>query len=248
MISAVLIDSEPKAITNLEKLIRTFCRNIKIEGHATSAMESISLINGTRPELVFLDVADDNGFDIFHKIDNIDFSIIAVSSFRRYARKAVHFNVTDYLLKPITPDALIAAVNKVGKISREHSPIEGVNEAQEINDKPFTKIGLRTSKGTVYIALDNIIRLESSDNYTHVYTGNGGKYLITKTLKSFELILPQGKFIRCHQSHMVNLSHIEAYDKAEGSNLVMCNEHIVPVSRANRSRLEQVLNRMYPHV
>lgn len=248
MISAVLIDSEPKAITRLERLIRTFCRDIRIAGHASSANESISLINGTRPNLVFLDVADDSGFDIIHKIDNMDFSIIAVSAFKRYARRAVQFNVTDYLLKPITPDALMAAVNKVGNISPEYSPIDDVNEQQEITDKPFKKIGLRTSKGTVYIALDNIIRLESSDNYTHVHTGNGSKYLITKTLKSFELILPPGKFIRCHQSHMVNLSHIEAYDKAEGSNLVMCNEHVVPVSRANRTRLEQVLNRMYPHV
>ncbi|HEY9178954.1 MAG TPA: LytTR family DNA-binding domain-containing protein [Flavipsychrobacter sp.] len=248
MISAVLIDSEPKAITRLEKLIRTFCREIKIAGHATSANESISLINGTRPNLVFLDVADDNVFDIFHKIDNIDFAIIAVSAFRPYAKQAIQFNVADYLLKPVKPDALVAAVKKVGEISSADHLIEDGSTPGEIVGKPFTKIGLRTSKGTVYIALDNIIRLESSDNYTHVHTGNGGKYLITKTLKSFELILPPVKFIRCHQSHMVNLSHIEAYDKVEGSNLVMCNEHVVPVSRANRSRLEQVLNRMYPHV
>ena len=117
-----------------------------------------------------------------------------------------------------------------------------------ITGKSFAKIGLRTSKGTVYVAVDNIIRLESSDNYTNVHTGNGAKYLITKTLKLFEQILPQSRFIRCHQSHIVNLSHIEAYDKMEGNNLIMCNEHIVPVSRANRSRLEHVLNLMYPHI
>lgn len=144
-------------------------------------------------------------------------------------------------------DAPAAAVKKAATISTGNTD-EEANEPGEIIGKPFTKIGLRTSTGTIYIALDNIIRLESSDNYTHIHTGNGGKYLITKTLKSFELILPQSKFIRCHQSHMVNLSHIEAYDKAEGSNLIMCNEHVVPVSRANRSRLEQVLSRMYPHI
>ncbi len=248
MISAVLIDHEPKAIVRLEKMIRTFCHGIKIEGRATSAKESISLINDTRPNLVFLDVTGDNGFDLFHKIDRQDFATIAMSTFRHNAAQALQFHVTDYLLKPIEPDALVAAVNKVGKNSFPKIPVEETKTQEENSGKAFEKIGLRTSKGTVYVAVDNIVRLESSDNYTNVHTANGSKYLITKTLKSFELVLPQSKFIRCHQSHIVNLSHIEAYDKAEGSNLVMCNEHIVPVSRANRPRLEQVLNRMYPHV
>lgn len=119
---------------------------------------------------------------------------------------------------------------------------------EDTEGKTFSKIGLRTSKGTVYVAVDNIIRLESSDNYTNVYIANGARYLITKTLKSFEKILPPNVFIRCHQSHIVNLCHIDVYDKVAGNHLIMCNEHIVPVSRANRSRLEGILNKMYPHI
>ena len=97
-------------------------------------------------------------------------------------------------------------------------------------DAKLERIALHTSDKIVVAELNDIIRLEAMTNYTYFYFADGSKLLITKTLKEYDKMLSDSGFVRVHQSHLINMSHVQAYVKTEGGYILMKNKDIVPVS------------------
>ena len=85
-----------------------------------------------------------------------------------------------------------------------------------------------------FIALKQIIRCQSDSNYTSFFLNTGKVILVTRTLKEFELALESCRFIRTHQSHLVNADHIKSLVKSEGGYLKMSDGSSVPISRARK--------------
>jgi len=241
---ALLVDDEPAAIKGLESLLNLFCPDIKIIGVANSVNEALNQINLLAPELIFLDIEmkDGNGFDVLERTQNQNFSTIFVTAFDQYAIKALRMHAMDYLLKPIDPDELVAAIERVIKHGApDYKPLIESNTT-----KTFKKIGVPGSRGTTYIELDTICRLESSNNYTYIYCGETKPILISRTIKSFEELLPEGQFIRCHQRHIVNLDKVHAFERNDGAHLLMKDGAQIPISRANRSLVDKLLIARFP--
>jgi len=244
MIKALIVDDEPEALRGLDSLLKLFCPDVEVIGFAASVTGAIKQITELKPNLLFLDIElkDGTGFDVLAAVPEKNFSTIFVTAFEHYAIKALRLNAMDYLLKPADPEDLMAAVSKV----REQETPDYTHLLDARTTGKYTKIGVPSSKGTVYLELEDIVRLESSNNYTYIYCLNAKPLLISKTIKLFEEILPESFFIRCHQRHIVNLHYVRSYVRADGAYLLLEDNNQIPISRANRSKVDQLLGRKYP--
>jgi len=240
MIKTVLIDDEKLALDNLSILLSEYCKNIEIIGTANSINDGISLIQSKNPDLVFLDIEMPfgTGFDLLSKLDVINFQVIFVTAYDQYAIQAIKCNALDYILKPIDIDELKKAVSKLDIDSKKDNRIDSLLTSLKDTSLP-SKIALADDGGYTMVAIDNIIRCEASINYTVFHIENSKSITVSKTLKDFEEILPKDKFIRVHQSHLVNLEKIEKYYKTDGGYVLMSDNETITVSRRKRVDLEK---------
>src|SRR5215204_164626 len=115
MIKAILVDDEMHGLDTLGILLAEFCPEVQVIDRCPSAKKALESISKTKPDLVFLDIEMPvmNGFELLEQFEQIPFSVIFTTSYDQYAIKAIRFSALDYLLKPIDPKELIAAVHKV---------------------------------------------------------------------------------------------------------------------------------------
>jgi len=217
----------PLAIKSLEADIQDHLSDkLNIVATATGVVDAAKKIKTHHPQLVLLDIQmqDGDGFDLLDIIDQEEVKVIFTTASREYAVKAFRYSAVDYLLKPVSPDELIAAVSKIF-----HD--EEIEQAKSRKVLPVS-----TSDRLELVDLDRIIRLEASGNYSVLYLEGGEKIVVSKTLKSIEAKL-DSRFVRTHQSHIVNLDFIKAFNKTEGGYLVLQDETEIPVSVRKRSQL-----------
>lgn len=244
MIRTLLIDDEPEALRGLESMLGIFCPVVEIIGKANSVGRAVHEIQNLKPDLIFLDIAmrDGTGFELLEKCKERNFSTVFVTAYDQYAIKALRMNAMDYLMKPVDPDELCAAVVRV-----KNKPVpQYTHLLNSYATNQFTKIGVPGYKGTTYIDIDSIVRLESSNNYTYIYCGGQKPLLVSRTIKSFEGLLPSDRFVRCHQRHIVNLEMVHSIERNGGTNILMKDNTSVPVSRANKAIMDSLLSKRFP--
>ncbi|MBT8229302.1 MAG: LytTR family DNA-binding domain-containing protein [Bacteroidia bacterium] len=231
-IKAVIIDDMPLAIASLQKDIEDTALDIEVVGTAEGVISGAKLLKSVEPDLIFLDIhmGDGDGFDLLDIIDNKQYKVIFTTASRDHAIKAFQFSAIDYLLKPIDPELLKKAIEKMK------------GEAEEAPESYSGSITLNTQEEIRLARIDQIIRLEAMGNYTNFHFVNEPKLLVTKTLKEFERILPD-HFLRVHQSHLVNRNHIKAYIKTEGGYLLMNDGSHVAVAVRKKPGLIELLSK-----
>ncbi len=238
-INAIIIDDLQDSRDLLKQDLLDYCPHVNIIGEADGVVSGLKVIKQLNPELVFLDINmnDGSGFDLLEIINEPSFSIIFTTASDLYAIKAFKFSAVDYLLKPIDIDDLIAAVNKLenntAATKDNYELLKNNLETKEIE-----RIALHTQEKIHICPIADIIRCESSVNYTTFYFKDGSKKMITKTLKYFDQILTGSGFFRVHQSHLINSDFIKEYVKLDGGYLVMKDGTNIPIS--NRKKAEVV--------
>ena len=93
--------------------------------------------------------------------------------------------------------------------------------------------------------LDSILRLQSESNYTAIYYSNGKKEIVAKILREFEKSLCDLGFIRIHNSHIINLNHLQSYINKDGGYVVLSDKTTIPVSKRKKSNLLNLLNNLH---
>lgn len=234
-IKAVLIDDEANNNESLNSLIGKYCPAVKVVGTADNIESGILIINETLPGLVFLDVEMPfgNGFELLNKLAPINFAVIFVTAFDKYAINAIKYSALDYILKPVDIQELKAAVQKATSNYQKTDHNKRVDNLllNVTTRKSLThKVALSSQQGLLFENVENIICLNASGNYTMVYTKNNQKLLITKTLKEFEDLLPEDIFCRVHHSYIINLNYIKQYFKGRGGIVEMENGLKIEVS------------------
>jgi two-component system LytT family response regulator len=246
MIRAVVIDDEIMARETITEMVDLYCQEVKVIGEAENVKSGIELIKNASPDLLLLDIqlTDGTSFDILKNIKKNDFKVIFITAYEDYALKAIKFSALDYILKPIDPNELVVAIDKARE-SLEQRDTSVKLRALFDNMEHYgdnKKIVLKTANNVHLISLNDIIRCQSDKNYTHFHIRNHEKVVVSKTLKEYEDILSEYKFFRAHQSHLINLSHIRRYEKADGGYLVMSDNSIVPVSFRKKDELMKAFN------
>lgn len=247
MIKVAIIDDEENSRDSLKGKLDLFCPEVEIAGEASGVEEGISIITESQPDAVFLDIklAGESGFDILEHIkesEDVDPEVIFITAHDEFAIQAIKFSALDYLLKPIDPEELVKSIRKVE--GRKGLPRNAANlnvlveNIRQASDSP-KKIVVPTSDGMHVIKLSDIVRLESSSNYTTFYLNTEKSLLASKTLKEFDNMLTGYNFHRVHKSHLVNMNYLKRYVQTDGGYLILEDGSKIPV--ANRKK-EQLLN------
>lgn len=235
MLNCVIIDDEQAGIDTLRAIIgQKFADRLCIVGTATSGQTGKALIDETSPDIVFLDVEMPGftGMQLLAEFETRNFSVVFTTAHPEYALQAIKSEAVDYLLKPISLQELNMAVEKCERrmVLLQGSATDG--------DK---KISLPTGKGSVLAERDEIIRLESDNNYTTVYFTNRPKLVIARTLKIFDEQLSDKGFYRIHQSHLVNIKHVRSHINGDTSYAVLSNGEKVEIARRRKQEFLQAI-------
>ena len=231
MIDAILIDDEKSALITLRNDLRTYCPGVNIQGEFTKAADALEHMIVKVPDVIFLDIDMPlmNGFDFVRALKQpVVPKIIFVTAYSEFAVRAFKVNALDYLLKPIIPAELQAAVDKVIKNNLIEAGSTG-------------KIALPVNDGYHLIDPAHIIYCKAAGAYTEIVLDNEKSFLISKNLGRTQELLPADHFERVHQSYLVNVHHIKKFRKGESPVAVMANDDIIKVSRVNKDRLAQLL-------
>lgn len=245
MQTAVIIDDILKARDFLKRDLASFCPGIKVIGEAEGVVTGLKTIKQLKPDIVFLDINmnDGSGFDILELLDEIQFKVIFTTASDAHAIRAFKFSAIDYLLKPIDVDELVKAVQKASSSSTDQEMDKvGLLRDQVGSDEKLEKIALHTAEKIHICELKDIIRCESSVNYTTFYFLDGSKILVTKTLKFYDQLLSNSGFCRSHQSHLVNMIHIKEFIKGDGGYIMMDDGSNIPVSARKRSEVIKMIS------
>jgi len=115
MIKAIIIDDEMHCRKTLGILLKEYCPGVQVMEQCSDAQTGIEAIKKFTPDLVFLDIEMPhmNGFELLEQFSEIPFAVVFTTGYDQYAIKAFRFSALDYLLKPIEPRELLAAVHKV---------------------------------------------------------------------------------------------------------------------------------------
>lgn len=239
---AVIIDDLEQARQNLRVDIETYCSNIELIGEAEGVVSGAKLIKELNPDVIFLDIQmqDGSGFDLLEILPKTDFKVIFTTASDEYAIKAFKFSAVDYLLKPVDPDELQSAVEKIGDSHSTHENISLLKEKMS-TQKPFKKLALHTLDKILITDIDDIVRCESSVNYTTFFFKDQKKLLVTKTLKEYDKMLSDHGFYRVHQSHLINGDYVKEYIKSDGGYLVMKDDSTVPVSTRKKNVVMEMI-------
>lgn len=229
------MEDDLHTLENLQNLIAGET-DIQVLATATTLEQADELCRSLKPDLVFCDVMvpPATSFDWLMSLTSIPFDLIFTTSFEEFAVKAFRIAAIDYLVKPIDPDELTAALEKY----RKKSLADGQRIVQLLKNlsapKVKSKLALPTFTGYTFVDIADIVRCESDNTYTTFYFRNREHIIVSKTLKEVEGMLDDYGFCRVHNSHLVNLALIKEYFKGEGGQVKMMDGTVVDVSRRRK--------------
>lgn len=247
MIKAILIDDIEQARNTLKRDLQEYAPEIEVIGEASGVVEGAKLLRKVQPNIVFLDIQmqDGSGFDLLDMLPEIPFKIIFITASDAHAIKAFRYAAIDYLLKPVDPDELMQALARFKEQQTdEQAKYKLLNDSLKNHNKPSERLALHSQDKIHIVSIADIVRCESSVNYTIFYFADNKEMVVTKTLKEFEDLLSEQKFFRVHHSHLVNARYIREFVKSEGGHLILQNGTMVPVSTRKRAEVIKMLDEL----
>jgi two-component system, LytTR family, response regulator len=248
MLRTVIIDDEAHVRETIGRLLAMHCPQSKVVGEAGSVESGLKIIRNLTPQLVILDIRmdDGTGFDLLHKFEIIDFKVIFITAYEKYAVQAFKFAAIDFLLKPINPEELTDAVKRAETLVQEHvqSQLQALEDNLKTDIRQKKKVVLRTLENIYLFDLQSITHCESDGCYTYVNTTAGDRILISKTLREFDDMFSDSGFYRVHKSYLINLSQVKRFEKHEGGFIILTNDHKIPVASRKREELMELFNKL----
>lgn len=245
MMKAVIIDDEKDSRQILSNYIAKYCPDVKVSGFGESVATGLAEIQKHQPDIVFLDIEmpHGNGFDLLDQVGNVTFETIFVTAFDNYAIQALNQSAAYYLLKPIDIDGLVKAVEKIKKERAEGNYIQHARVLSDNRKSGPQKIMLPTMEGFEIVAIDKIVYCEAADNFTRFFFENGAPLMICRTLKYFEDILREHKFLRIHRSYLINPEYVVRYSKGKGGYVTMKDNKELEISPARKNAFLDLFER-----
>lgn len=235
----LVIDDERLARQELKKLLKKH-QEIEIVGGAANADEAIEAIKEKKPDLIFLDIQmpGKTGFELLEELDEVPL-VIFVTAYDDYAIEAFKINALDYLLKPVEPKLLSAAIDKVFNMkTKENKSIEHIDKLSS-----ESQIFLKDGDKCWFVSLKDVRMFESEGNYVRVFFNNY-KPLILKSLNNLEKKLDDSTFFRANRKFIINLKWIESIENWFSGGLLvkLKGGETVEVSRRQAARFKDMMS------
>lgn len=234
----IIVDDEAKGRQSLIKMLQLLHAPVEIVAEAASVETAVALIDSHKPQLVFLDIQlqKGTGFDVLEQLQFKDFQLIFVTAYDQYALKAFRYAAMDYLTKPIDPDQLQEALQRLPAKETPTYNSEKIH-ALQANKNELHRLALNDAQGIQLVKVQDIIYCSAQNNYTEFHLKDGQKHLVSKTLKEYEELLSEAGFFRVHQSYLINLEEVSQYLKQDGGYVQMSDGSLIGVSRRKKEEL-----------
>lgn len=241
---AVIIDDERLARTELKHLLEQHTDTIDVIGEAVNAKEGIEAIEKQKPDVIFLDIQmpEMNGFEMLKELDEIP-KVIFITAYDEHAIEAFKINALDYLLKPVDPERLKEAVEKLSANKDEEFESKVDTNRKErkltINDHVFIKDGEKC----YYPKLADVRYFESQGNYVKVYFDKHHP-MILRSLNALEERLDGEDFFRANRKYIINLHWIRNIENwfNGGLKVFFNDEEAVEISRRQAIRFKDIMS------
>lgn len=230
-ISCLIIDDEAIAreiiATHLLKV-----ENINVIASCNSAIEAFNYLNTLEIDLVFLDInmPEISGIS-FAKSINKNIKIIFTTAYRDYAVEGFELQAVDYLLKPISFERLLKAVNNYFEVYNKS--LETSNNKVEAINFMF----VRSDRRMLKIIFNEIIYIESYSDYIKIHLNNKSTIVTRETISAIEAKLPKDNFIRIHRSYIIALNNIDSFTNEQ----IVISEKSLPISRSYKKEVLALL-------
>ncbi|WP_317897289.1 LytR/AlgR family response regulator transcription factor [Aurantibacillus circumpalustris] len=250
MITTLVIEDEKKSLTAICVLINKYCSDLNILGVATNADEGYKQIVKLKPQLVFLDIhmPGHSGFAMLRRFKEINFEVIFVTAFDKYAIQAFEFCAVDYILKPVLADRLIEAVSHaVERINFKTGSNLIIHFVHCLADKEdlITKFSVHHNGNVIFIETTDICSIESDGEAIVLKLNDGAHYYSSKRLHEFEKTLEEThNFIRINKSVLINTKHLKSYSKGEICVIELNNNQTFEVSRRRKNEILKKLREL----
>jgi len=200
----IIVDDEPPAVKILQKYIE-MVPQLEIIGTCNNAFQAIEILNAEKVDLIFLDINMPKlmGTQLVNTLKNPP-KVIFTTAHKDYAIEAFDLDAIDYLLKPISFERFLKAVNKFCHINNV--------ELDSINQDP-SFLYFRSDRKMIKVLLEEILYIESFKDYITIHRQNNSPIKVKQTLSSVEDMLPQNSFLRIHRSYIVSINKVTAYTK-----------------------------------
>lgn len=211
------MEDEQEGADLLMRFINEYFPEADVLGHAKSVDEAVTLIQKKQPTIIFLDIEifGGTGFDVLDRIDNKSSKVIFCTGYDQHAIRAFKYSAVDYLLKPLSIDEFIDAVNRAKTSLDQDLAIKALQTTRDVQSPPHIIISVKS--GFIKIKIDDILRIKAEGSYSEFELENGSTQIASRPIGYFEDLLPAETFIRVHHSAIVNIARVVEYDNVLGT-------------------------------
>lgn len=234
-IRCLVIDDEPPAREMLKQYIAGV-ESLELTGICSNAFEAINFLKDHQVDLLFLDIQMPQllGTNFIRTLKSPP-KVIFTTAYRKYAVEGFELDAVDYILKPISLERFLKAVNKV--LQTNLSATQTAKDTKEIHAEPNRFLYFRVDRKMVKVLLNDILYIEGLKDYVKIFIT--GKTIVTKhVLSTLEGMLPSEEFLRIHRSYIVAINKIDSYN----ADSIEISKQELPIGRLFKHDVNLVLN------
>lgn len=236
-IKCIAIDDEPPALMQMEdyilkvpflELLKTF----------DSGLESLEFLKSNEVDLIFLDIQMEGftGIQLLNVMKKKP-RVILTTAYDRYAIQAFDLDVSDYLLKPISFERFLKAVEKVyDQVSTQKTTITPVSTSETPEEKNYMFV--KTEYRMQRVDFKDVLYIEGLKEYLIIQTVTG-RVITLQNFKTMEEMLPSANFVRVHKSYMVAMDKIEFVER----NRIKISDKLIPIGDTYRKIFFDILDK-----
>ena len=232
----MLIDDEPLAREILKQHIGQVDA-LELSGICSNALEAMSFLQEHQVDLLFLDIQMPQllGTNFIRTLKKPP-KVIFTTAYRKYALEGFELDAVDYILKPISFERFLKAVNKILQ-----SDLSSQNTAYQVKEnipeQPNSFLYFRVDRKMVKVFLNEILFIEGLKDYIKIVTGS--KTIVTKyVLSTLDVVLPSDEFLRIHKSYIIAINKIDSFN----ADCIEIAKHELPIGRLFKHDVNKVLN------
>jgi two-component system LytT family response regulator len=245
---AFVVDDEKLAVDRLVRLLEATTRVI-IAGTSSDPEDALERLRGADVDVLFLDIQMPGltGFDLLERLDR-DIPVIFTTAYDQYALDAFAVNSIDYLLKPVEPDRLERALDKLTRLSSQPRPdvraLARELAAELAPNRRLDRIASRVGERTTLLDVARITHFFSKDKLTFA-VANGREHVIDHTLSELEGRLDPRRFVRIHRATVVNTAFVQELDAwVDGGVIVRLKDERKTELSVARDRVRELKERL----
>ena len=250
MIRAYVVDDEPLAVKRLTRMLGATGR-VEIVGSASDPEAALEFLAAHVVDVLFLDIQMPvlNGFELLEQLDRQPL-VIFTTAFDRYALNAFEVNSIDYLLKPIEPERLDRALDKLERLKSDRSPAPDLKTlarelaAQLAPNRKLERLASRVGERTTVLDVSRISHFSAKDKLTFAVVSSR-EHVVDYTLAELEARLDARRFVRIHRATIANIGFVqELFPDVDGGVLVRLKDEQKTELSVARDRVRELKDRL----